>query len=96
MAQGSLKKKQPSSATAKRSSLLASRTKPGPRQVAPKKALLVKAAKLNKKLCSGLVGKTERSLATKAGHLELLAGGKKDRLVKEREKAKNKNVHGKK
>lgn len=31
---------------------------------------------------------TEKSLATKAGHLELLAGGKKDRLHKEREQAK--------
>ncbi|KAJ5526829.1 UPF0390 protein [Penicillium frequentans] len=89
MAQGSLKKNKPSTATAKRSSLLASRTRPGPRQIAPKKASLVKTAKLNKKLCSGLVGKTERSLATKAGHLELLAGGKKDRLNKEKEKAKN-------
>ncbi|KAJ5746470.1 UPF0390 protein [Penicillium odoratum] len=82
MAQGSVKKNKPAAATAKRSSLLASRTKRGPRQVAPKKALLVKAAKLNKKLTSGLVGKTERSLASKAGHLELLAGGKKERLDK--------------
>jgi hypothetical protein len=39
------------------------------------------------KLTSGLVGKTERSLATKAGHLEILAGGKKDRLQKEKKKA---------
>lgn len=39
------------------------------------------------KLTSGLVTKTERSLATKAGHLELLAGGKKDRNA---EKAKAK------
>lgn len=31
---------------------------------------------------------TEMSLATKAGHLELLAGGKKDRLKKERDQAK--------
>lgn len=31
---------------------------------------------------------TEKSLATKAGHLELLAGGKKDRLQKERNQAK--------
>ncbi|KAJ6102124.1 UPF0390 protein [Penicillium sp. IBT 16267x] len=89
MAQGIVKKNKASTATAKRSSLLASRTKAGPRQIAPKKASLVKAAKLNKKLTSGLIGKTERSLATKAGHLELLAGGKKDRLNKEKEKNKN-------
>lgn len=31
---------------------------------------------------------TERSLATKAGHLELLSGGKKDRLQKERNAAR--------
>lgn len=31
------------------------------------------------KLTSGLVSKTERSLAQKAGHLEILAGGKKDK-----------------
>lgn len=34
---------------------------------------------LFQKLTSGLVTKTERSLATKAGHLELLGGGKKDK-----------------
>jgi hypothetical protein len=31
---------------------------------------------------------TERSLGAKAGHLELLAGGKKDRLAKERNAAR--------
>jgi hypothetical protein len=30
--------------------------------------------------------KTERSLATKAGHLELLAGGKKDKIDKANKK----------
>ncbi|CAI7628143.1 unnamed protein product [Penicillium pancosmium] len=83
MVQGSLKKKT-TTATAKRGAN--ARTRPGVRQVAPKKQGLVKAAKLTKKLTSGLVSKTERSLATKAGHLELLAGGKKDRLEKERKK----------
>ncbi|KAJ5444218.1 UPF0390 protein [Penicillium daleae] len=78
MAQGLLKKSKPATATAKRSSLAASKTKRGPRQIAPKKQSLIRQAKMTKKLTSGLVTKTERSLATKAGHLELLKGGKKD------------------
>jgi hypothetical protein len=31
---------------------------------------------LSQKLSAGLIAKTERSLAERAGHLELLAGGK--------------------
>ncbi|KAJ5278935.1 hypothetical protein N7478_004307 [Penicillium angulare] len=87
MAQGALKKIKPSTGGTKRGGLSAARTRPGVRQIAPKKAGLVKTAKLTKKLTSGLVTKTERSLASKAGHLELLAGGKKDRLEKERKAA---------
>ncbi|EPS27862.1 UPF0390 protein [Penicillium oxalicum] len=87
MAQGLLKKSKPASATAKRSSAAAAKMKRGPRQIAPKKQALIRQAKMTKKLTSGLVTKTERSLATKAGHLELLAGGKKDRNA---EKAKAK------
>ncbi|KAJ5106507.1 hypothetical protein N7456_003182 [Penicillium angulare] len=87
MAQGALKKTKTTTATTKRGGLSAARTKPGVRQIAPKKAGLVKAHKLTKKLTSGLVTKTERSLASKAGHLEMLAGGKKDRLEKEKKKA---------
>ncbi|OQD75105.1 hypothetical protein PENDEC_c008G00480 [Penicillium decumbens] len=79
MAQGALKKSKKTTATAQRESRSNARTRPGPRQVAPKKAALVRQAKLNKKLTSGLVLKTERSLAQKAGHLEILAGGKKDK-----------------
>ncbi|KAJ5246104.1 UPF0390 protein [Penicillium chermesinum] len=82
MAQGQMKKSKATTAVAKRGSNSAARTRPGPRQVAPKKASLVKQAKLNKKLTSGLVAKTERSLAQKAGHLEMLAGGKKDKKKK--------------
>ncbi|KAJ5678853.1 UPF0390 protein [Penicillium macrosclerotiorum] len=85
MAQGLLKKSKPSTATAKRGAN--ARTKPGPRQIAPKKQALIKVAKLNKKLTSGLVAKTERSLATKAGHLEMLAGGKKDKAGKDKKKS---------
>lgn len=32
----------------------------------------------NQKLSANLTARTERSLAEKAGHLEMLAGGKKD------------------
>ncbi|KAJ5757995.1 uncharacterized protein N7511_006689 [Penicillium nucicola] len=83
MVQGSLKKAGPATAGRKP----AKTTRPGVRSVAPKKANLIKQRKLTQKLTSGLVGKTERSLATKAGHLELLSGGKKDRLLKEKKKA---------
>ncbi|KAI5240708.1 hypothetical protein E4T43_05941 [Aureobasidium subglaciale] len=39
---------------------------------------------------AGLITLTERSLAEKAGHLEMLKGGKKDRLEKAKNKAFNK------
>ncbi|GIJ84538.1 hypothetical protein Asppvi_003385 [Aspergillus pseudoviridinutans] len=89
MAQGPLKKTKPS--TAKRPTALA--PKRGPRQIAPKKATLIKQQKITKKLTAGLTAKTERSLAQRAGHLELLAGGKKD---KKAEKEKGKDKGGKK
>ncbi|CAI7663782.1 unnamed protein product [Penicillium glandicola] len=84
MVQGSLKKVGPTGPGRKPSKT----TRPGVRSVAPKKAGLIKQKKLTKQLTSGLVSMTERSLATKAGHLELLAGGKKDRLQKERNAAR--------
>ncbi|KAJ5920401.1 hypothetical protein N7516_011259 [Penicillium verrucosum] len=84
MVQGSLKKAGPGGPGRKP----AKTTRPGVRSVAPKKAGLIKQKKLTKKLTSGLVSMTERSLATKAGHLELLSGGKKDRLQKERNAAR--------
>ncbi|CEJ54235.1 hypothetical protein PEBR_18610 [Penicillium brasilianum] len=90
MAQGLLKKSKPASATAKRASVAAPKMKRGPRQIAPKKQALIRQAKMTKKLTSGLVTKTERSLATKAGHLELLAGGKKDRMDKAKKEASKK------
>lgn len=34
---------------------------------------------MKKKHSSGLAAATEKSLASKAGHLEMLSGGKKDR-----------------
>jgi hypothetical protein len=58
--------------------------------IAPKKSSLVKRHKINKKLSSGLISKTERSLAQRAGHLELLASAKKDRMKERREEFKKK------
>ncbi|KAI5306296.1 hypothetical protein KEM56_001510 [Ascosphaera pollenicola] len=43
---------------------------------------------LRQKLTSGLAAKTERMLAERAGHLEMLAGGKKEKLETAQEKAK--------
>jgi len=93
MAQGQIKKKKSTTAaggggrggggggggggssSARRPSTLG--PKKGARNIAPKKASLVKQRKMTKKLSAGLITKTERTLAERAGHLELLAGGKK-------------------
>jgi len=45
--------------------------------IAPKKASLIKAQKLTKQLSAGLTAKTEEMLGEKAGHLEMLGGGKR-------------------
>ncbi|KAI4749141.1 hypothetical protein E4T50_00560 [Aureobasidium sp. EXF-12298] len=62
----------------------------GNRVIKPKRAAMLKQENLKKKHSAGLITLTERSLAEKAGHLEMLKGGKKDRL----EKAKNKAFNG--
>lgn len=54
--------------------------------IKPKKASLITQNKIKKKSSSGLIGQTEKLMAEKAGHLELLKGGKKDK--KEGKKAK--------
>ncbi|KAH8820878.1 hypothetical protein F5884DRAFT_745217 [Xylogone sp. PMI_703] len=80
MAQGAIKSKKPSTATAKasggRNSVLG--PKKGARTIKPKKAALVQNAKMIKKHSAGLTALTERTLGAKAGHLEMLRGGKKD------------------
>ncbi|KAK4929825.1 hypothetical protein LTR66_016137 [Elasticomyces elasticus] len=43
------------------------------------KPKLIKAAKINKKFTSGLTGQTERMLGEKAGHLEMIGKGKKEK-----------------
>ncbi|KAF4556034.1 Hypothetical protein D9617_2g060010 [Elsinoe fawcettii] len=50
----------------------------GNRVIKPKKAKLVQQHKLKKKQSAGLAALTEKSLAERAGHLEMLKGGKKD------------------
>jgi hypothetical protein len=47
--------------------------------VKPKKAVLIQQNKIKHKAGAGLIGKTEALMAEKAGHLELLKGGKKDK-----------------
>ncbi|EQL37148.1 hypothetical protein RJZ56_008105 [Blastomyces dermatitidis] len=76
MAQGELKKSKAAS-SAKRSNVLG--PKKGARVIAPKKANLIRQKKITKKISSGLTARTERALAERAGHLELLAGGKKSK-----------------
>jgi hypothetical protein len=61
-------------------------TRPGARVVKPKKASLIQQNKIKHKSSSGLIGQTEKLMAEKAGHLELLKGGKKDK--KEAKKTK--------
>jgi hypothetical protein len=50
--------------------------------IKPKKASLQKQHQMKKKHSSGLAAMTEKSLASRAGHLELLRGGKKDKDAK--------------
>ncbi|KAK5122679.1 hypothetical protein LTR85_003942 [Meristemomyces frigidus] len=73
MAQGQLKK------TKAPATKLSQRIQTGNRVIKPKKAALQKQEKMKKKHSGGLAGMTEKSLAAKAGHLEMLRGGKKDR-----------------
>ncbi|KAI4146279.1 MAG: hypothetical protein LQ340_005987 [Diploschistes diacapsis] len=76
MAQGTIKKSRATTAP-KRSSH--PDAKKGKRVIKPKKEALVKKSKITKKYSAGLTAKTERNLAEKAGHLEMLKGGKKDK-----------------
>ncbi|KAK2768401.1 hypothetical protein FQN54_000256 [Arachnomyces sp. PD_36] len=74
MVQGALKKSTKPTSSRRPNAL---GPKKGARTIAPKKASLVKKKTMTKKLSAGLTMKTERNLAERAGHLELLAGGKK-------------------
>ncbi|KAL2218899.1 hypothetical protein M432DRAFT_614632 [Thermoascus aurantiacus ATCC 26904] len=94
MAQGEIKKKPSNPSSSKRPTALG--PKKGARTIAPKKAKLIKQHKMNKKLTAGLIEKTERKLAERAGHLELLAGGKKEKKKEKGKDGKNNNKDGKK
>ncbi|KAF2678899.1 hypothetical protein K458DRAFT_247622, partial [Lentithecium fluviatile CBS 122367] len=74
MVQGAVKKS--SKPTTKKPINLPKR---GSRVIKPKKATLISQSKIKKKHTAGLIGKTEKLLASKAGHLEMLRGGKKDK-----------------
>ncbi|KAF2430404.1 hypothetical protein EJ08DRAFT_242596 [Tothia fuscella] len=77
MAQGTIKKgATTNSAKSKRNTAGVGLTKRGSRIIAPKKAKVIAKKKIIKKHSSGLTGMTERALAQRAGHLEILAGGK--------------------
>ncbi|OAL24286.1 hypothetical protein AYO20_10713 [Fonsecaea nubica] len=75
MAQGQIKKSSKSSST--KLSTSGGITKKGSRTITPKKAKLLKQAKLNKKYTAGLTAKTEAMLGARAGHLEMLGQAKK-------------------
>lgn len=53
-------------------------SKRGARVVKPKKASIISQNKIKHKASAGLTANTEKLLAQKAGHLEMLKGGKKD------------------
>ncbi|KAI4952422.1 hypothetical protein J4E91_002892 [Alternaria rosae] len=75
MAQGAIKKTK--AAPPKKSSVARKQT--GTRVIKPKKASIITQNKIKHKSSSGLVGHTEKMLAQKAGHLEILKGGKRDK-----------------
>nr|POE62803.1 upf0390 protein [Quercus suber] len=72
MAQGLKKAKAPAPK-------LTQRKQTGNRVIKPKKTSLIKHNQMRLKHSSGLAAMTEKSLASKAGHLELLKGGKKEK-----------------
>ncbi|KAF1833841.1 hypothetical protein BDW02DRAFT_630874 [Decorospora gaudefroyi] len=74
MAQGAVKK---TKAAAPRKP--SQKVQRGARVIKPKKASIISQNKIKHKSSAGLVGQTEKLLAQKAGHLEMLKGGKKDR-----------------
>ncbi|KAI9838825.1 MAG: hypothetical protein M1819_004031 [Sarea resinae] len=88
MAQGPSSAKKPQKAVNHaRNASSKSKVSKGARMIAPKNQRLIRQKNITKKLTSGLTARTERSLAEKAGHLEILGGGKKDK--KDAKKAAN-------
>ena len=86
MAQGQVKQKaKPASKPSSSSGI----TKKGGRSITPKKAKLLKQAKINKKYTTGLTAKTEAMLGERAGHLEMLGQGKKKKGGAEKDKGRS-------
>jgi hypothetical protein len=86
MAQGLAKKlSKPSGKSGKAKAIGPKRL--GHRVVKPKKANLISRNKMIQKNSGGLAMMTEKNLAAKAGHLEMLAGGKNQKK-KDAEKAR--------
>ncbi|OCK85022.1 hypothetical protein K432DRAFT_253235, partial [Lepidopterella palustris CBS 459.81] len=75
MAQGLIKK---SAKPSKKPSTTSSGPKRGHRIIKPKKTKLIQKQAIAKKGSAGLSAMTEKHLAAKAGHLELLKGGKRE------------------
>ncbi|KAI5367282.1 hypothetical protein Slin15195_G024090 [Septoria linicola] len=73
MAQGQIKKaKAPAAKPSNRKQM-------GARVIKAQKGSALKTQQFKKKHSSGLAEATEKSLATRAGHLELLKGGKREK-----------------
>ncbi|EKD14443.1 uncharacterized protein L3040_005725 [Drepanopeziza brunnea f. sp. 'multigermtubi'] len=98
MVQGTLKSKKLTTATARESGRRQAVLGPkrGARTIAPKKQVLVRNAKMTKKHSAGLTAMTERTLGAKAGHLELLKGGKKNKDAKDGKDKKGNEVEARK
>ncbi|KAF2493892.1 uncharacterized protein BDZ99DRAFT_371134, partial [Mytilinidion resinicola] len=75
MAQGAVKNPHKISTSKKTKSF---GPKTGNRVIKPKKAKLISQRNIMKKGSAGLSSMTEKNLAEKAGHLELLKGGKRE------------------
>lgn len=90
MAQGAAKKSSNPNAGKKNAPKVNSRRVIGSKVIAPKKQKLIAQRKLAKKHSSGLIALTEKNLAEKAGHLELLGGGKKEKKAQAQAQAAGK------
>ncbi|VVT56106.1 uncharacterized protein SAPINGB_P004817 [Magnusiomyces paraingens] len=87
MPQGSLKKSTTKSPGRIKKQTSKTPKKAAPKTLAPKKRAAVKDAQIARKHTAALTGATEKILAAKIGHLELLKGTRKE--LEERERKKN-------
>ncbi|KAL9625473.1 MAG: hypothetical protein Q9160_000536 [Pyrenula sp. 1 TL-2023] len=92
MAQGAIKAKVRPKPNSKPSRANSGITKKGPRFIAPRKAALLKQQKASRKMSAGLAARTEKMLGERAGHLEMLAGAKKERKGNQDSKLKKESA----